>query len=299
LSEAPAASPLISVDREIRSDVGIDAGRMGTPWPIENLGPEERGYLWLGTGPEEGLKFRVWSEQKRPVAIRIRVGAGPSRSDSTRNLILRTAAGIAQQLSFSAAGEVTFPVELNQGLNSITLFSPDPATIAAMPNGDTRHLIVGVRDVFLESAAKISGALVRGKGIIVESGSVKSPWAIDDPGPPENEFLWLGSGESEGLSFTMSAPKSGAVVFKIVVAPGPSRGANPTLLALRIDGKVAGEKQVGEKATLEFRAETSPGRHEVKFYAKDPPVVLKLANGDPRKLIAGLHEITLEAVSPK
>jgi hypothetical protein len=299
LSEAPASSPLVSVDREIRSSVGIDAGRMATPWPIENLGPDERGYLWIGSGPDEGLKFRVWSEEQLPAAIRLRVGAGPSRSDSVRNLILRTPAGQQLQLSFSASGEVTFPVELNKGLNPFSLFSPDPATVPSMPNGDTRHLIVGLRDVFIESANKISGALVRAKGLNIESGSLKSPWAIDDPGPPENEFLWLGSGEAEGLAFAIATPNSGTVVFKVVASPGPSRGAAGSHLALRIDGKPAGEQQIAEKTTLEFRAQTSPGRHEVKFYAKDPPTVLKLANGDPRKLIAGLHEITLEAVSSK
>ena len=212
-------------------------------------------------------------------------------------MVLRVGAPEAaeQQQTFNGSGEVSFTVALTKGTNPVLMYSTDTANVASMPNGDTRRLIVGLRDVFLESSEKTSGALVRGNGVSIESGSVRGAWAIDDAGPPENDFLWLGSGENEGVVFTMTSPKAGVVVMKMIVSPGPSRREGRSRLALRVDGKASGEKEIASKETLEFRVEAGAGRHEVKFYAKDSATVLKLPNGDPRKLIAGLHEISVEA----
>jgi hypothetical protein len=118
---------------------------------------------------------------------------------------------------------------------------------------------------------------------------------VEDLGAPENEVLWLGSGESEGVAFGMTSPGSGVVVMRMVVSPGPSRTDAARHFVLQMDGKTAGEKQLDGAGAVEFRVAAPAGRHAMKFYAKDAVTVVKLTNGDPRHLITGLHEITVEA----
>ena len=81
----------------------------------------------------------------------------------------------------------------------------------------------------------------------------------------------------------------------MAVSPGPSRTDAARHYVLQLDGKTAGEKELAGDGTVEFQVTAPAGRHAVKFYAKDAVSVVKLTNGDPRHLIAGLHEITVEA----
>ena len=144
--------PLVTVEPSLRQDLGLDAGRFGSPWPIENLGKDEAAFLWLGSGEAEGLRFRVWSKSDRAVSFSLKVSAGPSRTDGNRTVeVSRKEDNSSQKQSFVASDQLSFPVSLVAGWNSMVVSSTDQATVGAMANGDARHLIVGLHDIVIRA----------------------------------------------------------------------------------------------------------------------------------------------------
>lgn len=159
LSGVPANLPLVTVDPGLqRSGVGLEGGRFSSPWPIENLGKDEAAFLWLGSGQSEGFRFRVWSPSEKAVFLTMKLSAGPSRTDGSRTMeVAGTEENMSQKQTFVANGNLTFPTTLRAGWNSMIISALDQATVGAMPNGDSRHLIVGLHDIVIAAAEPSAG----------------------------------------------------------------------------------------------------------------------------------------------
>ena len=148
--QAPRGIPLVFVAAARRPEIGLGSGIVRTPWPIGRVEGEESGFLWLGSGLEEGLHFTVQAARALDVTLRVRAEAGPSRSDTIRTVVLREAGGNERRQVLTGSGVLGFPLRLDAGPNRVALFVQDEPTVAVMPNGDPRHLMVGVREVVVE-----------------------------------------------------------------------------------------------------------------------------------------------------
>lgn len=160
LSALPAMMPLVIVEPGLRqAGIGLDGGRFSSPWPIENLGQDEAAFLWLGSGQSEGFRFRVWAPSEQAISLAMKLSAGPSRTDGNRTVeVSRTEDNTSQKQTFVASGNLKFPVTLRAGWNTLIVSSLDQANVGAMPNGDSRHLIVGLHDILVTANATVPGA---------------------------------------------------------------------------------------------------------------------------------------------
>jgi hypothetical protein len=150
----PPSAPLILVENRLRSQVGIDPTFLKTPWGIETLDGSQGGFLWIGAGPPEGVEFGVWSREARTVDFRFNVAAGSSRSAADRTVsLLQDGVSVADRSSFRGDASLVIAVKLHAGRNRMHFYCLDAPTVKIMPNGDTRHLIVLLRKVIVESVS--------------------------------------------------------------------------------------------------------------------------------------------------
>ena len=156
VTSVPEKAPLLVVEKALEARVGLDAERLSTPWQIEDLGGEEQGYLWLGTGTEGGISFGLWAKRNESIQLNFDVEPGPSRSDSKRTVVVETALTHRElcRLVLEKRETLSCKVEIDAGHSDLRLFSPDARTIAVMPNGDPRSLIIGLHRVAIVPGTK-------------------------------------------------------------------------------------------------------------------------------------------------
>lgn len=149
----PSFAPLITVDPALRTQVGLDPILLETPWPVEDLGGAEGGFLWVGQGHPEGVGFGVWSREDRDVDLRFNVGPGPSLTVPQRKVILHLdGVPVGDEHNFSGPTSLVLRIRLHRGRNLISFFAVDTATVKAQPNGDTRHLVIALHDIQIRAA---------------------------------------------------------------------------------------------------------------------------------------------------
>ncbi|MGM9425901.1 hypothetical protein [Hydrogenophaga sp. MI9] len=153
VAQGPSAAPLVAIAPPLRGQVGLDPAMWLTPWPIEDQGGSERGFLWLGQGYAEGLEFALWSRQERDVELRFDVLPGPGLTTPDRRILLLhddvPARGVR---AFRGAASVAVRTRLHAGRNLLSLMALDIATVNPLPNGDARNLVVGLNGVRVEPA---------------------------------------------------------------------------------------------------------------------------------------------------
>lgn len=162
--EVPPSAPLIGIGKTLQTHVGIDPIFLKTPWPIENFGGTEGSFLWIGQGPSEGLEVGLWSRQERVVDVRFNVAPGPSLTTPERRVVLlHDGMQIGDGQTFKGDAAMVFRVSLHPGRNVMNFFALNAPTVKSQPNGDARHLVVGIHDVLVEAApASAGGAAQQG-----------------------------------------------------------------------------------------------------------------------------------------
>nr|NIN63170.1 hypothetical protein [Anaerolineae bacterium]NIN93443.1 hypothetical protein [Anaerolineae bacterium]NIQ76543.1 hypothetical protein [Anaerolineae bacterium] len=147
----PADSPLVVLDSTLAGVVGI-LSHLGTPpWDIEI--DEDGSFLWLGQGDEEGINAVLWSDRELMVELAFDVTPGPGRPDGLRTvyLTLENEAGVQRlRQELDSSTTLSFAVELQAGRNEFTFGCLDEATVLEQPNGDTRPLLVLLREVRID-----------------------------------------------------------------------------------------------------------------------------------------------------
>src|SRR5262249_51336663 len=151
---APRSTPLIFVEDRLRGQLGIDPTFLKTPWAVETLSGSQEGFLWIGEGPPKGVEFGVWSREARTAGLRFIVTAGPSRTgvDRTVSLSQHGMSG-ADRNSFQGDASLMSAAKLHAGRNLMRFYCLDTPTVKIMPNGDTRHLMVLLHKVIVESVS--------------------------------------------------------------------------------------------------------------------------------------------------
>lgn len=152
VTEFPAASPLIVVANPLRQQVGVELTETGRPWPVEALGDDERGFLWLGQGYAEGLEFALWSRQERDVDIRLQVSPGHGLTTPGRRfMLLHDDRVVGGEYTFHGAASILVRTRLHAGRNLMGLLALDTATVNPLPNGDVRNLVIGLHELRIEA----------------------------------------------------------------------------------------------------------------------------------------------------
>jgi len=147
----PADSPLVTLDPALRGVVGILSHLETPPWDVEVY--DDGSLLWLGQGDEQGIRAVLWSDRELMVELAFDVAPGPGRRDALRtvHLTLENDAGVQRQdQTLDTSTTLRFAMQLQPGRNDFTFGCLDEATVLEQANGDTRPLLVLLRQVRIE-----------------------------------------------------------------------------------------------------------------------------------------------------
>jgi 4-amino-4-deoxy-L-arabinose transferase-like glycosyltransferase len=144
----PAEAPLVKLDPALTGVVGISSQLETPPWNVELDG--EGSFLWLGRGDDEGMGATLWSNEEITIDLSVDAAPGPGRPDNLRNIYLSLQNDTGEHREIRALGAPsiqTFTMQLERGRNDLIFGCLDEATVLEQPNGDTRPLLVLLREV--------------------------------------------------------------------------------------------------------------------------------------------------------
>jgi len=160
----PAArGDLIALAGELGSGVSLRSLRL-PPWPSEGPGGfaslfprrmreggEERTFLWLGSGREQGFELVLESHSERRIEIDLLARPGPSRADPARTLVARLSTrGTLRDESrsrFDREAALRFELALEPGLNHLHFAIDEAPEARASLGGDARPLLAAIADL--------------------------------------------------------------------------------------------------------------------------------------------------------
>ena len=147
------------------------------PWPVESLGGPgvscfSQTLLWLGEGEEQGVGASVLATHRRNVLLELDLVPGPSRQDRRRTLVLEKShrmGSTREQREIDRPTSLSFNWALEVGENRFYLLVLDQATESVHLNGDTRPLMVQLRQIRVTSGGtevthSAGGAAMPGRG---------------------------------------------------------------------------------------------------------------------------------------
>jgi hypothetical protein len=123
---------------------------------------------------------------------------------------------------------------------------------------------------------------------------LKTPWQVEIGGT--GGYLWMGQGREEGVEFGLWSRQDRAVELRFDVGPGPSVTAPDRTVMLLLDGAPVGDRRFQGDTAVAFHVMLHAGRNLIEFVALDAATVMKMPNGDPRRLIVLLRDVQAESV---
>jgi hypothetical protein len=94
------------------------------------------------------MTITFWAPAGREASLTFDATAGPSLPETLhRRLTIVTSSGHRRRLEFDKKGTVAFPFVTAGGQEVLTLSTPDAPTVAVLPNGDVRPLLVRVMNL--------------------------------------------------------------------------------------------------------------------------------------------------------
>lgn len=159
-----------------------------------------------------------------------------------------------------------------------------------------------VRDALL-SKDKVANALISVapslSGRVVISPQLQlPPWGIETY--DSDSLLWLGHGETEGISGAFWASERQTIQAVFEVRPGPARSDSQRTVEVTLEnagGAQRARRQFDQATELTFIGELQPGRNDFKFLVLDQATTLKQPNGDTRPLLVLLRHVTVKPFS--
>jgi hypothetical protein len=190
-------------------------------------------------------------------------------------------------------GEMVAWLDREPGLREIPLSTPH------MRLFETDNSTESYERPFQTTAVPASAPLIRigstlRRQIGIDPTFLKTPWRVETGG--SGGYLWMGQGREEGVEFGLWARQDRAVDLRFDVAPGPSVTAPDRTVMLLLDGAPAGDRRFQGDTAVVFHVKLHPGRNLIEFVALDAPNVMRMPNGDPRRLIVLLRDVQAESV---
>jgi hypothetical protein len=126
---------------QIKDNLSVIIANISNPNGLETVNNEP--FFWIGN---QSTQITIFSRQAGSVEISAEFLPGPSISNTTeRNVSIKTDKGFSEKLNIIETQKIILPV--TQGLNKITIRGLDQPTILRFDNGDTRPLLIGVRQL--------------------------------------------------------------------------------------------------------------------------------------------------------
>jgi len=125
------------------------------------------------------------------------------------------------------------------------------------------------------------------------------PWGLAPDLAASRSMVWLGQGDAEGLGGVFSARTPKTVELICDAMPGPSLPTPSRTVELQLTNR-AGEqsqRQVFNGSDWRFRLMLEPGANHFRLRVLDEATVAIQPNGDTRRLLSLLHQITVRPVS--
>ena len=230
--------------------------------------------LWLGQGDTE---IHLIANRDGRVGLSGHFVPGPSLPEtSVRRLMVRTDRGYEKEETFIREGVDLIFVPVAEGTNTIVLHTLDKPTVAQLPNGDTRPLLLGVKGLRVESLVTDENPAA--------IASTENPNGVEQTENGE-QFFWIGRGDT---MINVVSYKAGTVALEGYFLPGPSlpeTGAR-RLLVSTDQGYEREEVFTGEGDGV-LSVPVVEGINRIVLHPMDEPTV-QLPN-DPRPLLLGVQ----------
>jgi hypothetical protein len=118
---------------------------------IDNPNGLEHWGTWLGTKP---IRISLLARSQVRVTLRFEAAPGPSLPQTDRRtLVLSDGAREIGRAQMDGPGTVVFPFLIRSGRNVVTLSTPDTPSVKIVSTGDTRPVLVSIRNLRLSRAA--------------------------------------------------------------------------------------------------------------------------------------------------
>ena len=246
---------------------------------VQNLNGIERTeggehFFWVGQGD---TMIKVRSTRRGIVILGGYFNPGPSLPETyVRRLLISTDQGYEREEVFTGEGDGFISVPVAEGTTQIVLHPLDKPTVAQLPNGDTRPLLLGVKGLRIES-------LVTNENPAAIAG-IKNPNGTEQVESGE-QFFWIGQDDTV---INVVSYKAGMVALEGYFLPGPSLPETSVrrLLVRTEQGYEREEVFTGEGDGI-LSVPVVEGTNRIVLHPLDEPTV-PLPN-DPRPLLLGVQ----------
>lgn len=242
---------------------------------LERVGGDD--FFWMGT---DETTLRIFAPRDGMLQLQAIFVPGPSlAATQERHVLIRRNQNYQKKLTV-ASEQATIALPVVQGVNTITIHVLDRPDTLHLPNGETRSLLLGVRRLT---------ASMTDSAVVIER--LKNPYGVEQTHPP---MFWMGEQPTE---IVVTAASAGQLVLKGQFVMGLSV-SNQQQRQLLVESD-HGYRQVlaivpgPHSLTLLVPA----GQTVIKLTALDRPELTVLPNGDTRKLVLGIADLSITLVS--
>jgi hypothetical protein len=229
-------------------------------------------FFWMGT---EATILHIFSATSGVLDLQATFSPGPSLTASDeRHLVVKSNEDYQKSLTVRSEQAITW-LPVQKGMNMISLQVLDQPDAVQPPNGDKRLLLLAVHRL----TAHLSDSMVAIK-------QIKNPYGIEKTSKP---MFWMGE---EPTEIVVAAAQAGRLTLQGQFVMGPSI-PDQAQRQLLVESD-QGYHQV-LKITPDTHSVTLPvpsGQTTIKLTPLDRPVLDVLPNGDPRKLILGVVDLS-------
>lgn len=225
--------------------------------------------FWMGTGETE---LNLLSSYQGQALLHAYFLLGPSLpNQSDRHLLVSTDNGYEATVTLRKDGPQAYAIPVIAGINRVSIRPLDKPSLSVLPNGDSRHLLVGVKGLKVIDAHTMTFTVNNPNGIELWAGE---------------QGFWIGTEETK---IQILAPRRGRAVLAGEFIPGPSLPDQPSRrILISADGGYETTITIEKSGPYVYSIPVAAGMNQIIFRALDQPTITRQPNGDTRPLVLGI-----------